>query len=147
MPNVNNYIGSSSSIARNISLKGYAYSTFQFCCVNCNDTQDLDVFWEIRRADGRIETYTGSELNGVDTSEYPDHLDRGLELYGSCDFQDKTCYFLLRIRPTDLQYNGAQITITLYLPVCYTGHNVTKTLTLNIQGIDVIHCTILNLYY
>ena len=111
-----------------IPLKGFAYSSFSFCCYNCKDTQDMDVFWEIQKADGEIETYIGPELNGVDTyhSEYQDYPDRGVQLYASCDFQQKTCYFRLRIHPIDLQYNGAQITIALHLPVCYTGHNVRK---------------------
>ena len=130
--NVN--LGSSSSITRNIPLEGYAYSDFYFCCVNCNDTQDLDVSWEIQRADGEIETYTGPELNGVDTSESQNYLDRGVRIYGFCNFQYKTCDFYLRIHPTDMRYNGAQIIGTLHLPVCYTGSNITESLTLNIQG-------------
>ena len=83
------WLGANST--RNISLEGYAYSRFSFCCVNCDDTQDLDVFWEIQKADGEIESYTGPELDGVQSYQYDyeNYLDRGVRIYGYCDFQDK----------------------------------------------------------
>ena len=41
--------------------------------------------------------------------------------------------FIFFITPTDLRYNGAQITGVFNLPECFSS-NVTDTITLNIQG-------------
>ena len=63
------------------------------------------MFLEIQRADGEREVYTGPELKeGYSQLSYPD---RGLTLYGSCNFQKNTCYSSIRVRPIDMQYDGA----------------------------------------
>ncbi|CAI8016253.1 hypothetical protein GBAR_LOCUS9981, partial [Geodia barretti] len=58
--------------------------------------------------------------------------DRGLNFAGYCDFD---CVQWLIITPTDMRYNGAQITGVVNLPGCYTATNTTHTTVLSIQGL------------
>ena len=57
--------------------------------------------------------------------------DRGLSFEGFCDL---SCPLNMKISPTDMRYNGAQITGVLNLPECFNSSNVTDPMTLNIQG-------------
>ena len=57
--------------------------------------------------------------------------DRGLGFDVYCHF---SCMLEMKISPTDLRYDGAQITGIVDLPECYNSSNVTDTVTLNIQG-------------
>ena len=93
---------------------------------------DTEAHWEIERADGELEVYT--VLN--DTYRYgrrEELPDMGLSFKG---------YFIegfslrMDISPTDLRYNGAQITGVFNLPECFNSSNVTDTITLNIQGMN-----------
>ena len=57
--------------------------------------------------------------------------ERGLSFYGGCH---KYCSLRMIISPTDLRYNGAQITGALNLPECFNSSNITDPMALNIQG-------------
>ena len=114
----------------NISLEGSVCFYIFAYYIDIHDCSEVEAHWEIQRADGNIEVYT--VLN--DTYHYNryEYLpDRGLELlsdcYGYCDFY-------LFVMPTDLRYNGAQITGVFNLPECFNSPDVTDTVTLNIQG-------------
>ena len=114
----------------NISLEGSAYFNIHGYHIDIYNCSEFEAHWEIQRADGNIEVYT--VLN--DTYHYHryEYLpDRGIELlsdcYGFCDLY-------LFVMPTDLRYNGAQITGVFNLPECFNSPNVTDTITLNIQG-------------
>ena len=60
--------------------------------------------------------------------EFPDI---GLSFDGFCDL---LCHLYMTISPTDMRYNGAQITGVFNLPECFNSPNITDTTTLNIQG-------------
>ena len=57
--------------------------------------------------------------------------DRGLSFNVGCY---RYCVFYIKISPTDMRYNGAQITGVLNLPECFNSSNITDPMTLNIQG-------------
>ena len=59
---------------------------------------------------------------------HDDFLDRGLTFDGCCH---RRCSLYITISPTDMRYNGAQITGVLTLP---DSSNITDSMTLNIQG-------------
>ena len=72
-----------------------------------------------------------SELhpNGIVT-ELPD---RGLSFSGFCFlYGSNGCFLQMTISPTDLRYNGSQITGVLNLPECFNSSNRTDPMTLNI---------------
>ena len=123
-------IGSFSSDT-NISLEGSAYYCMYSYNIDCYNCSGVEAHWEIQRADGNIEVYT--VLN--DTYHYHRYLpDRGLETDVYCDFFD-SCLFVM---PTDLRYNGAQITGVFNLPECFNSPNVTDTITLNIKSLRMV---------
>ena len=100
--------------------------------IDIYDCPKIEGHWEIVREDGNIEEYT--VVN--DTYHYGRHeslLDRGVTFWGDCIHR---CRFYLEIFPTDLRYNGAQITGVFNLPECFSSANVTDTLIINIQGIE-----------
>ena len=75
-------------------------------------------------------------------SDYPQGrresiTERGLSFGGFCDFE---CYVGLAITPTDLRYNGAQITGMVRLPECFKNAETTNTTTLRIQGEICYRC-------
>ena len=95
------------------------------------DCRNNEAYWEIERADGEIETFT--VLNDDDyhygrNEEFPD---RGLSFDGFCH---RYCLLYIMISPTDMRYNGAQITGIFNLSECFNSPNITDTTTLNIQG-------------
>ena len=97
------------------------------------DCPDVEVHWKIQRSDGEIEVYT--VLNETYRFGRQYYLpDRGVNVFGFCSFLEG-CYFnIMKIRPTDLRYNGAQITGVVNLPECFNSSNITDPMTLNIQG-------------
>ena len=122
----------------NISLEGSAYFYIYGYYIDIHNCSGVEAHWEIQRADGNIEVYT--VLN--DTYHYTRYLpDRGLETY---TYYDYYYYFdsCLGVMPTDLRYNGAQITGVLDLPECFNSSNVTDTITLNIQGIKSLRMVV-----
>ena len=64
------------------------------------------------RADAETEKYTVAIQSYYRT--YENHPDRGLSFEGFCDIY---CFQLLTITPTDMRYNGAQITGVVNIPV------------------------------
>ena len=125
-------IGSFSSDT-NISLEGSAYFYMYGYNIDCYNCSEVEAHWEIQRADGNIEVYT--VLN--DTYHYHRYLpDRGLETDVYCDYYLRMYLFVM---PTDLRYNGAQITGVFNLPECFNSPKVTDTITLNIQGMRGIY--------
>ena len=113
----------------NISLEGSVRFRMRIDYIDIYDCLGVEAHWEIQRADGNIEVYTVL-LNDTYLDQYLP--DRGLNIFGNCDFR---CRLYLDISPTDLRYNGAQITGVFNLPECFNSSNVTDTITLNIQGI------------
>ena len=87
----------------------------------------MEAHWEIQRADGETEIY-----NETDYYHHEELSKRGLYIEGYCNI------LYLEVSPTDLRYDGAQITAILDLPQCYNGFNVTESIALNIQGIMFI---------
>ena len=59
--------------------------------------------------------------------------DRGISFDGLC-IQSDICYLEMEVSPTDMRYNGAQITGVVNLPECFNSSNITDPMTLNIQG-------------
>ena len=111
----------------NISLKGSVDFHIYGYRIDTYDCSKVEAYWKIQRTDGIIEVF--NVLNNT----YQDILlDRGLEWWTDCY---SLCEMHLYAMPTDLRYNGAQITGVFYLPECYNSPNVTDTITLNIQGI------------
>ena len=94
--------------------------------------QEKYVEWEIVRADGVIEVYNatpqGDYYYMIYQEEYPE---KGLRVQSICDYNH--CYLQLRLRPTDLRYNGAQISCTFSLPEC-NSINITQPKEIKIQG-------------
>lgn len=100
------------------------------------DCSSLEIYLEIERATCRGETEVYIVVN--ETYHYgrsDDFPDRGLSFDGFCHFIVFGCYLQVTIRPTDLRYNGAQLTGVVNLPECFNNSNVTDPLTLNIQGL------------
>ena len=94
----------------------------------CND---IGVYWEILRADGELEVYTVANRHEYYHGRYETLADRGLSFAGYCDLN---CILGLTITPTDIRYDGAQITGVVNLPGCYNATNTTDTTVLSIQG-------------
>ena len=96
------------------------------------DCPEIEVYWEILRADGDIVIYTVlDDSYHYGRNEYLP--EKGLQFDSFCYFIFD-CYFDLEVMPTDRRYNGAQITGVFNLPECFNTPNVTDTITLNIQG-------------
>ena len=136
----------------NISLGSTAHFTFSAYEVDIYDCSRTALHWKILRADGEAELYT--VLDGVDYN-YVDEFysGSGLVFGGNCGrdwealpylypnlYLDYKClyhgYCDLRatVRPTDMTYNGAQITAVLDMPECFNSSNSSGVMTLNIQG-------------
>ena len=128
----------------NTSLKGEAsfyYLAFPIYAYEC---PGLELYWEILRADGETELYTVvNETHYIET--YEEYTERGVETYGDCY---GACIADLRISPTDLKYDGAQVTVVLDLPGCFNSSNSSDTMMLNIQGhnINIARVVLLCIY-
>ena len=93
--------------------------------------QEVYVEWEIVRADGEIEMYNATPQEYYSYLRYSeDYPENGLSFYTYCyDY----CHMRVRLRPTDMRYNGAQFTCIFSLPECGTT-NITDSITIYIQG-------------
>ena len=97
------------------------------------DCPDNEAHWELERADGELEVYT--VLNDTYIYGRQEELPgTGLLFNGFCHHY---CHLNMEISPTDDRYNGAQITGVFNLPECFNSSNVTDTITLNIQGMNI----------
>ena len=117
--------------AINISLEGSAYLNMMAYHIGPYICNDYYVYWEILRDDGETEVYTVANQDEYHYGRYETLEDRGLSFAGYCDFDYSP---RLTITPTDMRYNGAQITGVVNLPGCYTTTNTTNTTVLSIQG-------------
>ena len=111
----------------NISLNGSAVLYIEAIHIGYYICDEFEVYWEIVRADAETERYTVSHHYGT----YENHQDRGLSFEGFCDIE---CHQILTITPTDMRYDGAQITGVVNIPECYNTSNVTNITTIRIQG-------------
>ena len=113
---------------------------FRFIALSIDtyDCPDVEAHWKIQRADGETEVYT--VLNEKYHYGRNDDLpERGLTFHGRCR---RHCSLYMTISPTDLRYNGAQITGVFNLPECFDSPSITDPMTLNIQGtLGSIPCT------
>ena len=110
----------------NISLNGNAAFNMIAYHIYC---PDVKVHWEIQRADGETEMYTVvNETYHYGRYDFPD---RGLSFFADCS---PRCFLYMTISPTDMRYNGAQITGVFNLPECFNSSNITDPMTLNIQS-------------
>ena len=124
----------SSTITQNISLEGSASFYFYAYIIDTYDCPDIEVYWEIHRADGEREVYTVLNETYHYGEYYVELSDRGVDIWGDCG---SFCEARITISPTDMRYNGAMITGVVYLPDCFNSPRVTDSLTLNIQGIHI----------
>ena len=125
-----NVIGDYGS-STNISLAGTAYLTVR--AVQVYHCREVDVQWEIVRADGEVEIYRAQPQGGYyDLYFYEEFEEEGLFFYVFCFYTD--CRMQMTLSPTDLRYNGAQVTCNFSLPECNIS-NITNPTTVNIQGI------------
>ena len=115
----------------NISLEGSAYLGIMANRIGSYICNDIGVYWEILRADGELEVYTVANRHEYYHGRYETLADRGLSFAGYCDLN---CILGLTITPTDIRYDGAQITGVVNLPGCYNATNTTDTTVLSIQG-------------
>ena len=125
----------------NISLEGEAYFYLQVDEIDISDCPGFELHLEILRADEETELYTLlNETHRYSDASYPD---RGLWIFESCyyyydlhyyDYRYSFCYVVAVISPTDLRYDGAQITAILDLPECFNSSNSSDVMTLHIQG-------------
>ena len=129
-----NVIGNHGS-SRNISLAGNVYLDVRaFHVYHC---REVDVQWEIVRADGEVELYRAQPQGDYYYSYfYEEFEEEGLVFETYCDYN--YCYMRMHLSPTDLRYNGAQVTCNLSLPECNIS-NITNPTTVNIQGIKFNH--------
>ena len=114
----------------NISLNGNAEFYFEAYSIDIYDCPDVEAHWKIQRADGETEMYTVWNET-YHYGRHDDFPDRGLTFDGRCR---RRCSLYIAISPTDMRYNGAQITGVLNLPECFNSSNITDPMTLNIQG-------------
>ena len=120
----------------NISLNGNAEFRLRARYINIYDCHEVEAHWKIQRSDGETEMYTVLNETYHHGRDY-DLPDRGLSFYGYCH-PFIGCYLYVTISPTDMRYNGAQITGVFNLPECFNSSNITDPMTLNIQG-NVFH--------
>ena len=113
-----------------ISVEGRLHLTFDVCCGDRIEPQDLDAHWKIQRADGEVELY--NVLNGTRNFGSQNYPERVLSFAEYC--LKLCCIFDMIVSPIDLRYDGAQITATADHPECYRNCIVSRSLTLIIYG-------------
>ena len=125
----------SSTVTQNISLEGSASFYFEPYRIDVYDCRDIELHWEIQRADGEKEVYTvlNETYHYGRSEEFPD---RGVDIEGHCH-PFIFCVAVITISPTDMRYNGAMITGIVDHLDCFNSSNVTDSFTLNIQGICI----------
>ena len=122
----------------NISLNGFTDMYVDVYSLTC--LADIVEASLIVRNDGELEMYSL-----INTTHYPAEYgfefggnisDSGFSYAGLCEYYDShdRCYINVMIRPTDLQYDGAELTLLVYLPECYTTPETSRITTLHIQG-------------
>ena len=118
-------------VARNISLGGSANFDLHAYEIDIYDCNEVEIYWKVERVDGGTEVYVvvNDTYRRGRSEEIPDS---GLRFSGYCFIY--FCGTTIRISPTDLRYDGAQITGVLNLPECFNSSNTTDPMTLNIQG-------------
>ena len=120
----------------NISLNGNA--RFYLEAYRIYDCPEVEVQWQIQRSDGEAEVYTVvNETYHYGRDE--DLPDRGLSFDGYCF---DICRLYMTVNPTDMRYNGAQITGVFNLPECFNSSNITDPMALNVQGTLLLYGTI-----
>ena len=97
------------------------------------DCQEAESLWEIIKPNGENEVYTVSNYSQYHQGRHQTITEGGLSFGGFCPLWFILCNHLT-ITPTDLRYNGAQITGMVHLPECFNISNTTNTTTLRIQG-------------
>ena len=122
----------------NISLEGEADFNLDASHIDIYDCPELEIQWEIQRANGETEVYTVVNYDTYRHGRDEDITDRGLYFHAFCH---RYCSLEIEIRPTDMTYNGAQITGIVNLPECFSTSNTTDPMTLNIQGVDTFCVT------
>ena len=114
----------------NLSLAGNVYlDVLAFDVYRC---REVDVQWEIVRADGEVEIYRAQPQGDYYYSDfYEEFEEEGLVFETSCHYD--YCQMQMHLSPTDLRYNGAQVTCNFSLPECNIS-TITNPTTVNIQG-------------
>ena len=84
--------------------------------IDFNECREAEILWEIVKPNGEYEVYTVANYSHYPHGRRETITERGLSFGGFCDFD---CNLLLTITPTDLRYNGAQITGIVRLPECF----------------------------
>ena len=97
------------------------------------DCQETEILWEIVKPNGEYEVYTVANYSHYRSGRRESITERGLSFGGFCH-PLFVCDLRLTLTPTDLRYNGAQITGMVRLPECFNISNTTNTTTLRIQG-------------
>ena len=110
----------------NISLVDEASFYFLYNYVDIYGCRELKLHW---RTDGETELY--AVVNEAHHGRYESYPDRGLRINGYCNYY---CDVDLWISPTNLRYDGAQITAILNLPGCSDSPYSSDAMTLHIQG-------------
>ena len=99
--------------------------------IDLYDCQEVEILWEIVKPNGENEVYTVVNFSDYILGRRETITERGLSFGWFC--HSIILCNRLTITPTDLRYNGAQITGIVRLPECFTS-NTTNTTTLRIQG-------------
>ena len=110
----------------NLSLSGNVYLNVR--ADEVHHCREVDVQWEIVRADGEVELYSAQPQRGYFYSYF-----NGEGLIFSIHRNIIYCQMQIHLSPTDLRYNGAQVTCNFSLPECNIS-NITNPTTVNIQG-------------
>ena len=92
-----------------------------------------NILWEIVKPNGDYEVYTVANYSHYRSRRRESITERGLSFGGFCH-PLLVCDLRLTITPTDLRYNGPQITGMVRFPECFNTSNTTNTTTLRIQG-------------
>jgi hypothetical protein len=115
----------------NISLESSTELTVRARRIDVYDCEDIKAYWEIVRAGGEVEVYTALSQE-YDYRRDEEFQDRGLSLYARCRIR---CQLYLTLNPTDLRYDGSNISLVFNFSECYSTPNITNSTTLRIQGL------------
>ena len=112
---------------------------------NSNCTVDFgEASLMIQRYNGELEIYSLTKT--THPTQYGFTFsgnigDSGFRYDGLCDYSENYdhysesyCYIDVDFHPTDLHYDGAEITLQTHFPECYTTPNTSGVTTLHIQG-------------
>ena len=123
----------------NISLneEWYLYPDIATNCTGV-DRDFIEYSLTILKSDGEVEVYSLNFTN-YEEGEYIHYsgiiVDSGLGYYGDCYFYDSlACIIDIFFHPTDLRYDGAEVSVQVYFPECFDALHMTNFTRLNIQG-------------